>query len=216
MIATHVEDLLTPFSFEEAAAAMRYALMLQLGKDPDAAVLALALAKTALETGRWQKIHRYNWGNIKAGEKYVGMYTCFRCNEVIKGKVVWFSPTTDGFTEPPGHPQTRFRAYANHYDGAVEYVRFVSSGRYGGAWSALLTGDAAEFVHRLKLAGYFTADESAYLKGVVGLRDEFLKRLRGMPVEEHQPDRDVFERAEQMLALWFHEQRGESDDGGVA
>ncbi len=40
--------------------------------------LALALAKTALETGRWQRIWNSNFGNIKASESYVGQYTCIR------------------------------------------------------------------------------------------------------------------------------------------
>lgn len=186
MIATFIPDLLTPFSFPEAAEAMRAAMDSAVpvggGRTRDD-VLALALAKTGLETGRWHAIHRYNWGNIKAGEQYVGMFTTFRCNEVINGVVKWFDPTTDGFENPPGHPQTRFRAYANRYDGAYQYVDFILQGRYRKAWDHLLLGDAQGFVHELKLAGYFTAPEAPYARAVVSMQQEFLKLLRGMPPE---------------------------------
>lgn len=184
MKATWVPDLLTPLSFEEAASAMRVALNRVLGQDPRIEVLALALAKCALETGRWKSCHRHNWGNVKCSESYDGLYTTFRCNEVIKGKVVWFDPTTDGYTEPPGHPQTRFRAFRTASDGALAYVQFVAGGRYAKAWQLLLAGDAAGFVHALKQAGYFTADEAAYLKGVASLQREFVAKLQALPHDE--------------------------------
>ena len=52
MQATYVRAEKTPLSFEEAAASMRVALEETIGADPSAEVLSLALAKTALETGR--------------------------------------------------------------------------------------------------------------------------------------------------------------------
>ncbi len=206
MTATYVEDLLTPFSLETAAAAMKAALQTQLGRAPSDEVLALALAKTALETGRYKSIHRYNWGNVKAGAAYVGMYTAFACNEVLAGKLVWFSPrgrldkqggvvVAEHYDGEPWHPQTRFRAYANEYDGSYEYVALIANGRYKKAWAALLAGSVSGFVHELKLAGYFTADEALYLKGVSGLYQEMLARVRGLPHEAHVPEGDHdFER----------------------
>jgi len=191
MTATFTEDHLTPFSFEVAAEAMRAALMDQLGgQRPTDGALSLALAKTALETGRWQYIHCYNWGNIKAGSAYVGQYTSFACNEVLGGKVVWFSPAgrldgkggrvvAEASPVPPGHYQTRFRAYANQYDGAYEYVDFVASGRYVDAWRELLAGDADGYVNALHARGYFTADPTIYGKGVKSLQAEFSAKLQG-------------------------------------
>jgi hypothetical protein len=201
MTATYIEDLLTPMPFEDAAEAMTAALADQLKAQPSDEVKALALAKTALETGRWQSIHRSNWGNIKAGTSYVGMYTAFACNEVLGGKLVWFSPrgrldakggnvVAEAFDGEPWHPQTRFRAYANRFDGAYEYVEFIATGRYKVAWSRLLLGDVVGFVHTLKLAGYFTADEALYLKGVQGLYGEMLARVRGLPHEHLAPEID--------------------------
>lgn len=188
MIAIFTEDVLTPFSFEEADEAMTAALP----KGSRVEVRALALAKTALETGRWKKIHCSNWGNVKAGDTYSGMFTSFACGEELAQGSCWFEPDgtiknlTKGtvtkpqaFDVPPGHPMTRFRAYANRFDGAFEYVDFVQNGRYAQAWLALLAGDAVGYVHQLKLKGYFTAAEAPYADGVVALQREFVGKLRG-------------------------------------
>ena len=72
MLAVFTPDVLTPISFALAAEAMKAALHGELDAAPTESTLALALAKTALETGRWQKIHCHNWGNIKASPKYEG------------------------------------------------------------------------------------------------------------------------------------------------
>ncbi|HTJ17859.1 MAG TPA: hypothetical protein VL494_13860 [Steroidobacteraceae bacterium] len=195
MLATYTAPKKTPFGFGEASDAMRAALRDKLGKDPTREVLALALAKTALETGRWQSIWNANWGNVKAGEQYVGQYTCILLNEVLhrdgKDVVVWFAPEGElvggpgsaikgvRVAVPSGHPQTRMRAYANRFDGAFSYVDFVGGGHYAAAWQRLLAGDAAGYVHALKLAGYFTADEATYARTVVSLHKEFLGKLAG-------------------------------------
>lgn len=198
MVATFTDDQLTPFSFDVAAEAMMAALMDALGgKHPTDDTLSLALAKTALETGRWKYIHCYNWGNIKAGKAYVGQYTSFACNEVLGGKVVWFAPggrldgkggsvVAEPSPVPPGHYQTRFRAYANQFDGAYEYVDFVASGRYVDAWKELLVGDSDGYVQALHDKGYFTADPAVYGKGVKSLQAEFKAKLQGKqwPVAE--------------------------------
>jgi hypothetical protein len=185
MKATWLPDLVTVLTFEEAASALRVALRQHLSADPSVDVLALALGKTALETGRWKAIHRHNFGNIKAGEAYEGFFTTFRCNEVLNGKLQWFDPDTGGYTVPPGHPQCRFRAYQSATDGAAGYIDFVAGGRYAAAWALLLKGDAAGYVHALKQAHYFTADEGPYLKGVASLQREFIAKLQTMP---HEPE----------------------------
>lgn len=196
MQATYVPPVKTPLTFEKAHQCMRWALKTHIGAEPTDEVVALALAKTALETGRWKAIYNSNWGNVKATDQYVGMYTCFKCNEILtragKQKVIWFAPegelsSKDGMVVgqrwpvPPGHIQSRFRAYANAYDGADQYVSFVANGRYKLAWQALLQGSVTGYVHELKVKGYFTAHESEYLRGVEGLYREMLKRVQGVP-----------------------------------
>lgn len=192
MLATFVEDKPTPFSFEQSEEAMRWALKNQLGYPPSDAVVALALAKVFLETGRLAFCHLWNPGNIKASTSYIGWYTAFACNEVLDGKLVWFSPEgrldkkggvviAERYTAEPWHPQTRFRAYANHWDGIDQYVTFIATGRYKIAWGKLISGDAPGFVHELKVAKYFTADESTYLAGVLSLAKELRARIQKIP-----------------------------------
>jgi len=199
MQAVYTPSQKTPFSFDTAVECMKWALKAQLNADPSEATLALALAKTALETGRWNAIWNYNWGNVKAGEQYNGQYTCIVLNECLNrgGKIVtvWFAPEGElsaapsyggkliaaPLAVPEGHPQTRMRAFANEYDGVDQYVGFVNSGHYAKAWQALLTGNAMSYVHELKVAGYFTAPESDYVKGVAALQHEFMGRLHNLP-----------------------------------
>ncbi len=226
MAGVYIEDEKTPFTFEAASEAMRWALSGELNCSESAVpdtVLALALAKTALETGRWTSIHRYNWGNIKAGLKYEGMYTCFTLNEVLprngKNVTIWFSPEGElgaspsaggrligpPIPAPEGHVQTRMRAYANQFDGAQQYCEFVHGGRYKNAWGALLKGDPKAYVHELKVAGYFTADESTYLKGVASIHKEFLGKLRNQPVPEAKIDWDAIQREARVLLYTYQD-----------
>ncbi len=173
---------------------MRYALTGAIGSKPTAACLALALAKCALETGRWKSCHCWNWGNIKAGEKYEGMYCAFELNEVLNGKVVWFGPRgrldrkggtviAEPFADPPGHPQTRMRAHENEFTGADAYVEFMlkgSGGRFRPAFDRMVAGDAAGMVHAMKLAGYMTADEAPYAKAVISIDREYTGKIAGL------------------------------------
>ena len=211
MIATYVEPRVTALDFEDAASCTRWA-MTDTTFSPRLDQLALAMAKNALETGRWKKMYNFNFGNIKAGESYVGMYTSFPCNEIIKGKVRWFMPagesTKDGeligerWGVPPGHPQTRFRAYANAWDGSQQYIDVLKT-RFTKAWDALLTGDPAKFVSTLKSLNYFTANEDSYLRGVASLQREFKAKLQGLPHEEVIVSDDLYARVEAEHARFF-------------
>ncbi len=206
MKAVYVPPQKTPLAFGEAVACMRQGIHVATGSPPSDRALALALAKTALETGRWKSMWNWNFGNVKSGEEYAGMYTCVSLNEVLQGKVVWFDPegqldrkggSVTGllWQVPPGHPQTRMRAYANAYDGAQAYVTFVALGRYREAWEKLIDGDVAGYVHALKQRGYFTADEATYRRGVERIYEEFLDKLEAPrepdDLEQTKPDLDL-------------------------
>ncbi len=197
MIATYVSPHQTPMPFEAAREAMRAGMREgPLWAEPRREVLALALAKCALETGRFQKIWNYNFGNIKAGENYAGMFTCITLNEVIGGHVQWFAPNgpvlrkqDGGFVPsgprvvvPPGHPQTRMRAYAGRTDGAGQYVDFMRGRK--AMWSALQLAEPIAFVAAMKRGGYFTADEGPYARAVASLYKEFLLKLEGRSPDE--------------------------------
>ncbi len=195
MLAIYVLDKLTPAPFTDAADSMRLCLREKLGAEPRREVLALALGKCALETGRWQSTHHWNLGNVKAGEHYIGSYCAFELNEVLNGKVVWFSPrgrldrkggkvVSEPFDDPPAHPQTRMRAYRNLREGTAAYLDFVASGRYSSAWQKLLAGDAVAYVTELRYRGYFSAPLADYLKGVVSLQREFIAKLERLEKED--------------------------------
>jgi peptidoglycan hydrolase-like protein with peptidoglycan-binding domain len=155
---------ITKLTRAQAAIAFIEAVERVTGDPPSVTMLACLLAQSALETGNWQKIWNFNFGNVKAGAGWRGLKTMFRCNEVIKGKVLWFDPP---------HPQTHFRAFANAADGAVDVVRFLavdSDGdgynRYAKSWSAAVAGDPERFAIELGNAGYYTANQATYVRGV--------------------------------------------------
>ncbi len=216
MLATYEQPRLTPLTFDRAAQGLSAGLRGDNGLAPSRAVLALCLAKTALETGRWQKMWNHNFGNIKASERYAGRYTCITLNEVIKGRVQWFAP--DGpvirlaggtFTPtaaprvavPPGHPQTRMRSHANPFDGGISYCDFLRD--RPGMWAALQIGEPIAFVRALKAGGYFTADEAPYARAVASLHREFLAKLEGKNPTETRLDEPEWQgsRALAMAAL---------------
>lgn len=207
MLATYVNPRRTVLTFSEAAEAMRAMLRDDgrggLGPAPRRDVLALALAKCALETGRFQKMYCWNFGNIKAGSTYRGMFTCILLNEVIGGTVQWFAPEgpvlrkQDGglvpvgarVPVPDGHPQTRMRAHANRFDGCFAYGDFMRS--RSAMWAALHLGEPIAFVRAMKAARYFTADEAPYAKAVASLFREFSLKLEGVnPPETVLPEND--------------------------
>lgn len=229
MLAVYTEPVRTPISFEEAAIAMRAALRAHLLEEVRDDVLALALAKTTLECGRDKArglLYSSSWnhciGNIKAGSKFVGMYTCYPCNEVEirdgKKKTIWYAPEGElthkggpvrsdrAYAVPPGHPQTRFRAYANRYDAAYEYVGFLADApRYAQCWKELKEGDPIDFVAALKRAGYFTADEGPYRAAVLSLFTEYRGKLKGLPVDEA-PEVDIEDLLRRCMLrdFWSH------------
>jgi len=216
MRAVFKEDAITSSSFEEARGIVSSGLSSLLNEAPATSVIALVLAKITLESGRsgtilFTSCHQGNVGNIKAAPDYEGMFTLYACNEVLSGEVVWFAPggrldkkggvvVSEHYPVPPagdGHPQCRFRAYANLVDGIYEYLDFIWREKYRDAREALLTGDPHAYVHALKVLHYFTADETVYGRGVTALHAEFLKRLRGEnPPPEPTPSLDGLRAAQ--------------------
>lgn len=160
------EDKIKEISEGEAAYALREGWKKLHGEYPSNDSLALLWAQWALETGRGKAIHCYNFGNIKrSGDEDYCMY---RCNEIINGKTLWFDPP---------HKQTWFRAYPSAVEGAYDYIRFLSQrSRYQKAWAAIQKGNPALFAHELKVAGYYTANEAQYTKGVMSLSNEFKQK----------------------------------------
>lgn len=154
-----------------ASRALELAYWNTLGQGCPKGTLAVLLAQTALETGRWKSIWCHNFGNQKASANYRGNVCFFRCNEVLNGKIEWFDPP---------HPQTRFRAYPTPEAGAADYIRFLAvdtngdgHNRYAKTWAAAERGDPEAFTVEAKRAGYFTASLALYQKAMLSLFAEF-------------------------------------------
>ena len=162
-----VENRLTPLTVQEATRALYDAYTRVTGGPPNARILALLLAQSAFETGRWQKLHNFNFGNTKASLDYP-LVTQFRCSEVEQG--------VEQFFDPPD-PHCNFRAYANAADGAVDHVKVLQSRPHW--WNGLQTEDPGAFVDALATAPkYFTGNPAVYKRAVASLFDELRPLVR--------------------------------------
>lgn len=178
MKAVLTPDQLTPLGAADVARAFRTAFVRSFGHDPSTRTLAILMAQSALESGRWKSLHCYNFTNIKASETYEGHYCLYRCNEVIDGKVEWFDPP---------HPQCRFRAFLNADDAAYDYLVFLLRPRFKPAWDKAIEGDPIGFVGALKAGGFFTAAEQPYQRAVVSLMSEYSSKIATW-LDPNEPD----------------------------
>jgi hypothetical protein len=161
-----LEDRLTPVTPTEVLDALGAAGSQVLGSTPHRTSLLVLLSQWALETGRGHSMHCYNLGNVKSNQKS-GDWCFFRCNEIIKGKVVWFNPDEAGCC---------FRAFATLDDGALDYLKTLRE-RFGRVWPAVDAGDPAMFSHLLRMNRYYTADEGQYTRTLVALFNEFSRTI---------------------------------------
>lgn len=172
-----VDDKLTFLSEEEMTYALREAYYQVLGSYPSIDSLAILWAQVCLETNRGKSLHCWNYGNSKKLPNI--KYTSFKCNEYINGKLEWFYPF---------HPQTFFAAWDNATEGAIAYLKFLTSkSRYKAAWEQVQKGDPTAYSKALKAANYYTAHEEdffdsngklvhGYTWGVVSLCNEFKRK----------------------------------------
>ena len=181
----------TPVSMTELCTALAAVWAVVTGQPPTRAAVDLAAAHIGLETGNGKSCWNYNLGNVKATPSWKGDYCYFACNEILKdaqaaGYVARARPRTDGKPGPdaaitknrgdgtsivwfyPDNAGCKFRAFKSLNEGVADHLGLLQR-RFKGAWPALLAGDVAGFVRALRQAGYFTADEAPYLKGVRGV-----------------------------------------------
>lgn len=155
---------------------------------PTEHALNALVAMSAFETGHWQSCWNYNFGNVKASAHWSGQFTCLRrVFERLKGELRWFDPEgeTEGkggpligqrYSIPPGHPQTRFRAYPDLESGLAGWV-VKMTGMYRPAFDMLQSGATVDdFVAKLKALRYFTGDLVTYQKRV---RDAYVRYSPG-------------------------------------
>ncbi len=214
----YVPAALTTYTIDDAGKVLSWALGQAKGRAPSLNALACFMAKLRLESGNFRFCYNHNPGNIKhsSDPNAPGMLTLYPCNEVLPGRgLVWFSkvaeltgkggtPVGTVYSEPPGHPQSRFVANANKWAGMDHYVQFLLRPNYAKAFDAAWNGDPAKFSHVLKASGYYTADEAQYTNTLVKLFNENRAKLQGVPHEAVElipgkPDASYFDWLE-----WSH------------
>ena len=179
----YVEVVETKLSEKAGIDALREGWLKLFGSYPTNEALAILAAQSALETGRWQKINNFNFGNLKMkkGEEFTLFATGENIWNKARGKMEWH------WFEPP-HFQTAFRSYNNAVDGARDYIDFLADRKSSEAWrneaykiafKHLEKGEPKEYSYALYKAGYYTANPEKYTAGVIRLYEEFLKKIEG-------------------------------------
>jgi hypothetical protein len=212
--AREVEPRKTPVTRAQIRDAIARALETALGKRPSAGLVDVMTAHACLETGSGASMYNFNFGGIK-GRGPDGATARCRTREVLGGREV---EVRDGF-----------RAYASLDAGALDYVRTMRA-RFGGAVAVAERGDAAAFAAALKKAGYYTASEHDYARGLAALMGSGATTSHAADGPPRAPTsalssatraatanvRDLFdaERFASALAAPRHARRVEEDDEG--
>lgn len=180
MTATLIDDQLTPLSIEQLAQALRDGSAKALGQPVAAECLAVLTAQACLETGNGQKLHCFNFGNVKNSKSWDGLFCRYKCDEIVTPDMAAYAarlgpctilPWTNGKSRVvcvPPHPWTEFRAFASAVDGGAQYVAELFQ-HFPRAWGLAYSGNAAGYVEALGAAGYFTGDLEPYRRAVVSI-----------------------------------------------
>jgi mannosyl-glycoprotein endo-beta-N-acetylglucosaminidase len=148
----------TRLSGGQAADALKDAWQERFGQPPSERTLSILVAHWAHETGRGESMLNYNFGGIK-GSGPSGLSAAYK--------------TREGFGENERRITDRFRAYTSASEGARDYVDLLAR-RYGDAVDNASREDPAGFVRALKAKGYFSGEETSYVKSVTGLANQAL------------------------------------------
>jgi flagellum-specific peptidoglycan hydrolase FlgJ len=166
-LRNELPNKLTPVSTQELLYGLANAWFQLVGEVPSKQSLLVLISQITLESGAALKsCHCFNLGNIKSTTKDNIDYTYYKCNEVINGKIIWFDKPS---------PAARFVAFNTLEEGCLFYLNFLKT-RYGkkaGVWDAVLAGDPALFVQKLKQNNYFTASLLSYSTAVLRLFNQF-------------------------------------------
>lgn len=129
--------------------------------------ICVIMGQHQLETGG-KNTWGWNFGNIKYVKSNgdVDYQALNGVWEIVNGKKIILTK------DDPG---SWFRAFKTIDEGALFYLQFVSGKRYRKAWEAIVAGDPKQFCHLLKVAGYYTADETQYTNSVMAYFNKYMK-----------------------------------------
>lgn len=180
MNALLITDLITTLSLEEGLMALADGFRVIMNSAPPRGCLAVLGAQSVLETGSFQKMHRWNAGNMKKPATWEGLYTRFKCDEIFDPATAkraqqlgpcsvapWKGGPNMRVVLVPPHPWTEFVAFDTAAKGMAEHIKLLScTDRYRTAWSRAYAGDVIGTAQALHTASYFTADLDPYAKGM--------------------------------------------------
>jgi len=107
MLAIYLPDKVTILTPREAVLALRAAYEIIEGVTPTPQCLSIHTAQAMLESGRFKSCHNYCFTNAKAGAKYEGYYSCYKCNEKLADGWHWYEPQGElvgAYGTPLKHP----------------------------------------------------------------------------------------------------------------
>lgn len=191
-MAVELFDLKTPITKEEAIEALWNGYLQYFASPPTPECIQVIAGQWGLETGWGVSMHAWNYGNVKSIEGDGFDYVYFACNELLSrasadayfakdpqhtkiqayrddgNAWIWFYPK---------HPGCRFRAFVSPEEGAADHIGLLVK-HFPAAMRAAQAGDPILYAHALRESHYYTADESAYSKGLVGC----MRTVQGLPV----------------------------------
>jgi hypothetical protein len=142
----------TPLTAEQARELLEQTFRNFIMREPTPLELAMLLAHSALETGRWKKMLGNNWGFV-----------------TTDGGLDWF--------EVEGNP-LKFRWYATPEQGCEDWLRQLMN-NWSDAWGAIDSDNPTTYEQGLehgRFGSYFGDPVTVgpgYLKGLTGLYNEF-------------------------------------------
>jgi hypothetical protein len=179
-------DLLTPLTKAQSIEALWRGWLAYFGAPPPSKeALWIVTAQWGLETGWGNHMHNFNMGNVKSKDGDGYDYQFFGCGEEVTlataqawkskdPKLVTFKRFYEAkgkqmasvWIDPP-HWVSRFRAFHTAAEGALDHIAILSR-RFSTALSAAMAKDPRGYAHELRAAGYYTADEGQYTRGLLG------------------------------------------------
>ena len=148
-----IPDKLTPIEPDDAVRNLAEAYKKVTGKVPRVSVLKLLAAQSALESGNWQIVHNFNYGNEKSSssDTFAQVYS---------------------IRDDPTDPGAHYAAFLSPEEGAEHYVRTLTRREH---WkTGLESGKPLIFVKQLSTQPvYFTADPTRYLTTLLRLVDKY-------------------------------------------
>ncbi len=149
--ALKVEPLETPMPPSVAIELFQLAVKQELGAFEDPRVLhnvsMMIAAQAAFETGDFQKMFHFNFGNITTGG----------------GR---------DFYVLPGDTTHKYVVFRTPESGVLGMVRLVLR-KYQSALAAAKAGEPIRYAHELKMGGYYEGPEDSYAKGVKFFFEKF-------------------------------------------